>query len=107
MGLKSFNGYLAGSLLVGDPARQRKQKILSHSSFSQEVIFLGNGIEAGFFMIEKLREEKCHECQSYCFRSRDPGDTEYGLAFCKFYKRYFPNQQHGKPAGERSCNNWS
>jgi hypothetical protein len=82
------------------------KKILSQSSFSQEKIISGKQNQGRVSMIEKPREEKCHECRSYCFRARDPEDKEYGWAFCKFHKCYFPNQQNGMPAGVRSCKNW-
>ena len=53
---------------------------------------------------EMSREKLCYTCRHYGFEFR-PG-TEYGWAYCRRAGKWFPDQQHGIPAGERSCKNW-
>jgi len=54
----------------------------------------------------QAQERICSFCDAYCFRSRLPGDPEYGQAYCREKGDWFDDQQNGVPAGLRGCPKW-
>ena len=52
------------------------------------------------------QEHICAYCSHFKFRKRNVDDHEFGQAFCAKKNEHFEDQQHGKDAGKRTCQDW-
>ncbi len=54
-------------------------------------------------MAKPVPKEICAYCGDYTFKYRP---KPFGWAYCKFWKKFFPDQKTGQPAGMRTCPNF-